>query len=283
MAIPWAAIATTAVSYLQSRKAKKKKGNETSTGTSERTASANQTTTKKGSKGTSETGFAETQSSTSSLDKNFQKQLQGLADGLINSGNAQQNQQQLSQLSTALTNINSVDIEPIVAQARREGEDELAKQVTELSSSVGSSQNTIVQDLAARGRADLEGELAATQSQLLFEQNNQKLDLITQSMEALTGASGSNIGQINSIAQTLKGSTVNQTGTTSEQKQLDEISSLTEILKSLVQDTTKTTGNVAQIGKTRTPFEIDPGIFKGWGDKAGSSDTASTIADSTTN
>ena len=118
------------------------------------------------------------------------------------------------------------DPTPIVGEARRVGERELAQTMTQLASSTGSSQNSLLQALGMEGRGDLESQLASLAAQLQ-----------TQSRQAATGeitaAAGAGQNQLVQLLDILKGAQT--TGQTDSSQQVSELLSsqetLTELLK----------------------------------------------------
>lgn len=130
------------------------------------------------------------------------------------------------------------DIDAIVGEARRTGEQELTRQGTRLSEAAGSSLNTVNADLLNRGRADLESGLASLAGQLgIRGRELASQDLSTAFAGLVEGLqTGANvelagqalpIEQIAALAQILKGATAQTTGRTVGQ--FDETTALTAL------------------------------------------------------
>ena len=128
---------------------------------------------------------------------------------------------------------------PSIAEARRQGEEELTRSTTGLRTAAGGrGGNSLVEQLKLRGRADLETRLAALQGGLSLEARRL-------GTEELTGASGvlgdTVLGDVGNIAEILKGSVATSGRTATGRTATSEQEAINELLNALTQTSADTT------------------------------------------
>lgn len=137
----------------------------------------------------------------------------------------------------------SEQIEPILSEARRVGEDELGRQVTQIGQQAGSNLNSFVQLAAAEGRADLESQLAALNADLVLQGRELESRDVIAASNALQQASvqaqaprEASVNQVSQLANILRGATSETaaTGTSAEQA-TGEIESLSNALREVLE------------------------------------------------
>lgn len=133
--------------------------------------------------------------------------------------------------------------EPIIAEARRRGTNEIERAATMLAQQAGSAQNSFVQLMAQQSQADLESQLAALAQQL----NLQGRQAAT---SEIAGALSAPAASITPLVQLLKGAeTVGDTSTVvNSQQRLDTLQMLRELVTNLTTQRQKSRGLDFNIG-----------------------------------
>lgn len=138
-------------------------------------------------------------------------------------------------------------IDPIVAEARTQGERKLGQAGQAISREAGSSLNSLVQLLQAEGGAELESRLGSLAGQLGLQGRQIATGEATSALTA-TG------GEVSRIADILKGATqeTTATGISEEQTTVNQLAQLTKVLEELTKgktvSTTDATGAARQTG-----------------------------------
>ena len=180
---------------------------------------------------------AQQRQSVSTLAPEVQNVLQQLITAQAG-GAAQQGAQVGELASMLLQRAQGVDTvfnpEPIIAEARRRGENEITRAVTNLAQQAGSSQNSFVQQVGIQGQNELESQLAALEQELGLRGRQAATAEIATALQA--PATG-----LVPLVQALKGAqTIGETTTTATaQEQINSIERLTEIIRALTNATTK--------------------------------------------
>jgi len=161
------------------------------------------------------------QATTSSLDTETQETLKALIQSLAQDSLGGENEA-LTDLVTLISNrasgsseAISEQINPIMADARLQGEQQLQKLQTQLAQqSGGSIANTLVASSTGLGRANLESGLAKTRGELTLagrQAETEELNIAVNSMLQAEQAKQAPIESIANLLNVLKGSTVQQT------------------------------------------------------------------------
>lgn len=133
-------------------------------------------------------------------------------------------------------------IDPILAEARRQGEDALGRQITQVGNQAGSNLNSFVQLAAAEGRADLESSLAALNADIVLqgrELESRDLSVAAQALQtagvAAQAPEQQNISNIAQLSNILRGATSEQ-AVSGTQQTTSEAETVAEALRSVLEE-----------------------------------------------
>lgn len=198
--------------------------------------------------------------STSSLDAETQAFIKDLVSNLAPQDGGASNAQltELTQLITdrALTSQQAIEsqINPIIADARLQGEQQLQALQTQLAQQAGgSTANSSVVSGTAVGRANLETSLAKTAAELQLGARDAVTKELSNAVQGITQGKTGEVGNIAQLLNVLKGADVQQTqvATSSSSAELSKIlESLTTVNQRSSSNTnTKTTDFSIGLGK----------------------------------
>ena len=219
----------------------------------------NEQSVQTGTDTTAETQLSETQqtslqeATTSSLDLETQKLIKDLIGDLGADilGSQDNLMQELSSVITERAKTSEEQImaaiEPIVADARLQGEQQLKALETQLAQqSGGSVANTLVASSTAVGRANLESQLAKTESEMVLAGREAATAELAQALTGAQTAQKQPIENISNLLNILKGANIQQTQV-AEQATATE-SELSRILESIAE----TSSTEQHVDRTRT-------------------------------
>ncbi|HFD32025.1 MAG TPA: hypothetical protein ENJ28_04850 [Gammaproteobacteria bacterium] len=197
--------------------------------------------------------------STSSLDAETQAFIKDLVSNLAPTDSGASNAQltELTQLITdrALTSQQAIEdqINPIIADARLKGEQELQALQTQLAQQAGgSTANSSVVSGTAVGRANLESELAKTAAELQLGARNAVTAELSNAVQGITQGKTGEVNNIARLLDVLKGADVTQI-------QAATSSSTAELSKILESLTTVNQQSSSNINTKTTKFDIGLG------------------------
>lgn len=127
--------------------------------------------------------------------------------------------QELADLATSLAQ-EKVDIEPIIAEARRQGQIEVGQGYQSLANQAGSDANSLVAAANAESVANLESNLASTEAELLMAQRDSNLEAISSALDARNNQYEGLLG----LGELLKGGEWTERGTTTSKTKKSSLS-----------------------------------------------------------
>lgn len=116
--------------------------------------------------------------------------------------------QELAELAAGLAG-DEIDIEPIMAEARRQGSMAVGQNYQSLARQAGSDANSLVAAANSEAIANMESNLASTEAELLMAQRDSNLDAISTALDA----SNSQYDALLGLGELLKGGQWSEQGT----------------------------------------------------------------------
>jgi len=182
----------------------------------------------------------ETQQTVTSLDQETQDLLAQLiqsAGGTIGttSGELTDLANQLITRGGETEQVLQENINAIIAESRRSGEQEIGQLQTSLATAAGSTQNTFVAGATAEAQADLEAQLAAQQGELNIaarQAGGEDLATAFSALAQVPGAQVQETANVTALVDALKGAT-----TTGETISSEELTSLENVLQDILSKT----------------------------------------------